>query len=65
MLLVLPSLQTIYVNDQFFPLLKWSVSHKYDKAGQTKLKNNPSYNSELYANNNHQLTIYSNGKKIG
>ena len=33
MLLVLPSLQRIYVNDQFFPLQKWSMSHKYDKAG--------------------------------
>ena len=33
MLLVLPLLQRIYVNDQFFPLLKWSTSHKYDKAG--------------------------------
>ena len=33
-LLVLPLSQRIYVNDQtLFPLQKWSMSHKYDKAG--------------------------------
>ena len=34
MLLVLPSLQRIYVNNQNnFPVQKWSMAHKYDKAG--------------------------------